>query len=77
MELEAEGNVDSHTAGHKATLTSNRKGPASCGISRENIVPLETMAFHSQRTHGGSSFRGCLRSYQQHSGTIKMRKQNI
>lgn len=38
MELEAGGNVDSHTAGHKATVASNRKGPASCGISRENIV---------------------------------------
>lgn len=49
MELEAEGNVDSNTAGHRATLASNRKGPASCGISRENIVQLETMAFHSQR----------------------------
>lgn len=46
MELEAGGNVDSHTAGHKATVASNRKGPASCGISRENIVQLETMAFH-------------------------------
>lgn len=77
MELEAGGNVDSHTAGHKATVASNRKGPASCGISRENIVQLETMAFHSQRAHRGSSSRGCLRSYQQHSGTTKMGKQNI